>query len=455
MLRRPVPGLSRPAASLPRCVATLSLVVVALLPMPAAAPANGPSVQLVAEAGTARAGAPASVWFKVARGSRCHLLGRHARARVHGKQVLVRKPLLQYHWNVPARARAGTWRLTLDCVRARRTAQATTTFEVEDGRSRHAKGAFPRGLRPAQVGLTTGGDGLGAGALPPFGTVLIPGNQWLGGAGVDVFSNGLIGCYNGCRNVTRYGIAYQCVELVQRLIVSKGWSPKVWGDAYQIYANASSQYFDKHANGSGYRPVPGDVIVWRGGYGGLGHVAVVEWVGDGRLGWVEQNSSASGRGSGVLGPNDALGVYGRLEPVGILHAKANVGPPAPPPPTSPAAPSPPPPPPPPLSPPPATVPPPPPPPSPPGSTVTLSKGASAVGQPGCAHASCAFLNVTFANFSSGSHSIACRASSGDEGGYYTYARSGSFGSSQVCYYGFPGRTVWVTVDGVSSNRIVW
>ncbi|HEU4393749.1 MAG TPA: CHAP domain-containing protein [Solirubrobacterales bacterium] len=95
------------------------------------------------------------------------------------------------------------------------------------------------------------------------------------------------------------------------------------------------------------------------------------------------------------------------------------------------------------------------PPPPPPRTVSLAKGASAQGQSGCVSSYCRFLTVSFKNFSSGTHTIVCRASGGYEGGFYTYQRSGSSGTTSYCYYGFPGRTVWVTVDGVSSNRITW
>ena len=41
------------------------------------------------------------------------------------------------------------------------------------------------------------------------------------------------------------------------------------------------------------------------------------------------------------------------------------------------------------------------------------------------------------------------------GGFYSYTRSGPSNTSSVCDYGFSGRTVWVTVDGVTSNQIGW
>lgn len=91
----------------------------------------------------------------------------------------------------------------------------------------------------------------------------------------------------------------------------------------------------------------------------------------------------------------------------------------------------------------------------PSPSVSLSKGDSAQGLAGCSSIYCRFMVVKFNNFSAGGHTIRCRASGGDEGGFYAYTRSGSSGTSAYCYYGFPGRTVWVTVDSVSSNRIVW
>lgn len=94
-------------------------------------------------------------------------------------------------------------------------------------------------------------------------------------------------------------------------------------------------------------------------------------------------------------------------------------------------------------------------PPPPPATVSLSKGASAQGRPGCSSSACRYLAISWANFHGGSHTVVCRASSGDEGGFYTYTVSGGSGSSAVCYYGFPGRTAWVTVDGVESNRVSW
>ena len=113
--------------------------------------------------------------------------------------------------------------------------------------------------------------------------------------------------------------------------------------------------------------------------------------------------------------------------------------------------------------------PPPPPPGKPGTTgprpapttpppgvsagsAAVSRGGSAQGRPGCTSTACAYVDVSIANFASGSHTVVCRAS-GEEGGFYTYTMDGT--SSSVCYYGFAGRQVWVTVDGIESNRVTW
>ena len=157
--------------------------------------------------------------------------------------------------------------------------------------------------------------GLGGGTYPPSGSLLIAGSNWLSGEGVNVYSNGEDGNPNG---------VYQCVELVNRLITTRGWSPSIYGNANQFYADANSNYFVKHPNGSGYLPVEGDVVVWGGGEGGWGHVAVVDADSGGLLTVVEQNASPIGYGtykissSGYIAAS-AFGYY--VE--GYLHPKAD------------------------------------------------------------------------------------------------------------------------------------
>ena len=302
----------------------LATATALLLLAPNAHAAPRVSVKLVSVSKTVSAGSQASAWFKVTPSSSCQLKGRNDHRSSSTGRVRVRHPLLQFDWPVPRKASAGAWRVTLSCTHADARNAVSATIYVRRGQSHNAQALFTKSLRPTQANVTTGGDGLGAGrSWSPFGTILVRGRDWLNGQGVDVKSNGLVGCYSNCNVTTGYGIAYQCVELIQRLIVSRHWSPRIYGNANMQYANASSAYFDKHPNGSGYKPVPGDIIVYRGGYLGLGHVSVVEWVDSGRIGWVEQNASTSGRGSAPLGASGSLGNQGSLIPIGFLHAKAN------------------------------------------------------------------------------------------------------------------------------------
>src|SRR4051812_39943295 len=71
------------------------------------------------------------------------------------------------------------------------------------------------------------------------GDVILAGSQWLGGAGVDVHYNGMSqGTGSSCGNngtemydlaatTPVFGLAWQCVEMVNRLYASRGWYPKL------------------------------------------------------------------------------------------------------------------------------------------------------------------------------------------------------------------------------------
>ncbi|MFG1606754.1 fibronectin type III domain-containing protein [Actinoplanes sp. NPDC049265] len=92
-------------------------------------------------------------------------------------------------------------------------------------------------------------------------------------------------------------------------------------------------------------------------------------------------------------------------------------------------------------------------------TVTVSKGARHTAAD-CTSSACAWVVVSARNLpASTSYTITCRAPT-EEGGYYHWTQStdGS-GSLTVtsgrCYYGFPGRAVWVTVGGFESNHLTW
>jgi hypothetical protein len=87
-----------------------------------------------------------------------------------------------------------------------------------------------------------------------------------------------------------------------------------------------------------------------------------------------------------------------------------------------------------------------------GATVSVSKGAP-VRTSFCTDPSCAYVVVNFAGFGGGSHTVTCYSTDPPAGAFYTYTTAAT--TSAVCIYGFPGYTVWATVDGVESNHLVW
>jgi CHAP domain len=87
--------------------------------------------------------------------------------------------------------------------------------------------------------------------------------------------------YNYVNNVnnasTQSGIEWQCVELVNRLYLTKGWTTSTWsGNGNQLYGNAPTG-LTKEPNGSVTYANSGDVIGMSKGTG-PGHVAIVSSV---------------------------------------------------------------------------------------------------------------------------------------------------------------------------------
>ena len=84
-----------------------------------------------------------------------------------------------------------------------------------------------------------------------YGTDIFPGSCWLGGQGVDVYSNG---------EPDGSG-SYQCVELVTRLYATLGWTTTAWPSANgdQLWDNHPSNLISQ-ANGSISYLNPGDAV---------------------------------------------------------------------------------------------------------------------------------------------------------------------------------------------------
>jgi len=171
-----------------------------------------------------------------------------------------------------------------------------------------------------------------AAIVSPNCQVLVSGNQWLGGQGVDV-------CWNSYGNngpQYTYGTKYQCVELAQRLYKQRGWyGASIFPNthyAYQIYGNAPSMGFIRHANGDGL-PVPGDMIIHAGtNKFPAGHVDVVDYVAGGVVNVVEQNANVTGKASYTLSGSTMINRQGFGTILGYVHAPANHSTPPPPPP---------------------------------------------------------------------------------------------------------------------------
>ena len=137
------------------------------------------------------------------------------------------------------------------------------------------------------------------------GTVWLAGSEWFGGNGVNVYSKyssdvGQRSYYNG----VDVGLKWQCVELPGRFWNKMGWYyGAIYRNAKDIYPSATELGLTRHANGSGYVPVPGDLVCWN--VGTYGHVAVIDYVTPTKIGFVEQNHSSICKGtmtrSGVNG----------------------------------------------------------------------------------------------------------------------------------------------------------
>lgn len=140
------------------------------------------------------------------------------------------------------------------------------------------------------------------------GSVLLPAASWLGGGGVDVMSNGADqGTGKQCsKALSRVGPVtagerWQCVELVNRLYLTRGWIASAWnGDGGELFATAPGN-LAKQANGSITSVSPGDVVSIRERHNGKlrphGHVAVINTSGtvtSGTIPLVNQNGGSKG-----------------------------------------------------------------------------------------------------------------------------------------------------------------
>ena len=191
-----------------------------------------------------------------------------------------------------------------------------------------------------------------AASFPSCGTVILSGSSWLGGGGVNVYSNGSDeGTGTSCGGTSTVngitaGSEWQCVELVNRLYLTKGWISSHWsGDGDTLYANAPGN-LSKQANGSVSYLGPGDVLSIDVDDSGSpldgGHALIVNDSSDVSSGTVQlvsqngasnQSPTATATISNGTVTIPSSGDYS-YPVIGVIHAPNSAPPPPPPPPQS-------------------------------------------------------------------------------------------------------------------------
>jgi len=166
----------------------------------------------------------------------------------------------------------------------------------------------------------------------PAGTVELSGSAWLGGDGVNVYSNGAnVGddAGNDYVNNVLAGEEWQCVELVNRLYLTRDWISQNWyGNGDQLYGYAPSN-LTKQPQGEIARLAPGDVISLGDATTGTGsddggHAAVVNSISGDTVNLVNQNTpdvySSATLNNGTLTMDGWAGYY----VIGAIDAPGSV-----------------------------------------------------------------------------------------------------------------------------------
>lgn len=162
-------------------------------------------------------------------------------------------------------------------------------------------------------------------------TVLLGGNEWFGGAGVNVCDSSTQPTCGGEAHVGGWSENWwQCVELAQRLYQKYGWHSGIFGGverAYQIYDNASSLNMSRQANGNVVSIVPGDMIVHAPDMpysDGAGHVSIVDSVNGSIVNVVEQNTANDQPRATYSWTNNTLSRAGTGTIKGVVHDPGNL-----------------------------------------------------------------------------------------------------------------------------------
>jgi len=97
----------------------------------------------------------------------------------------------------------------------------------------------------------------------------------------------------------------------------------------------------------------------------------------------------------------------------------------------------------------------PPPPPPRGITVARGRARPADGE--CSHSSCAYLRVTLSNYAPNTRvTIQCHESqSSPFASYQVTTNANGNSTSEICFFGYPGRQIWASAGGLTAVRFTW
>jgi hypothetical protein len=269
-----------------------------------------------------KAGSPALVAAVVPNGKACRLvLSLKSGLGVASRRAKAVEGILQFAWTVPKRVRPGAWKAQVSCAGIKRVSRRT--IHARGSHAGRAKLASSIRAIVLRHDLLPPQQGYGAAGYLPWRAVVVQASDWFGGHGVDVYSNGCGDCFPVKPNDPWGNPEFQCTDLANRFVHDENFGPTIGGNANELAHSASGMpgYYTVHGNGSGYIPVPGDLITF--GSGAYGHVVVVSGVSSTEVDYVEQNASPTGTGFLLL-HGSTLSEYENYMPViGIIHAKAN------------------------------------------------------------------------------------------------------------------------------------
>jgi hypothetical protein len=211
-------------------------------------------------------------------------------------------------------------------------------FERLTGRRQVLALGMALGLSIAAGGAASAQTSSSGDTVKPCGAIVLAATKWLGGHGVHVHSNGSAegssaSCGSGQTQVNGVlaGSQWQCVELVNRLYLTRGWIDTTWtGNAGKAFWNSAPSNLVKEARGSISYLGPGDVLNINEFHNGQlvgGHVFVVNTtrrVSSGTVSLVSQNNGGVAQkpahvGGGQVTVSGAGGgwTYGVI---GVIHA---------------------------------------------------------------------------------------------------------------------------------------